>query len=250
MMKKFVMTKKLIALTIMCGAVFAAAHASAEEYGYIFKLNPDVVIPFAETEGVERIASDEPLYAADTLEDVYNFVNADNIEIIAENAPVYLHDAESETYTEPNDPYYSSQWSLPLIKFPKLWNSGYRGDGATVCIIDTGLFTEHPDINSDKVIGTYNMYAAKSEEDASDITVESDEDASGDADETEEDASDADDETEEEICDVTDVTDTSGHGTSVAGIIAAQTNNGIYVSGIADEVEMVIIKAFDSHTLI
>ncbi len=173
----------------------------------------------------------------------------------------------------PNDPYYGYQWSLPLINIPYLWEKEYRGDGATVCIIDTGLFTEHPDINSDKVIYTYNMYAAQSsedtsdnadgtDEDTSDVTAESDEDASGTGSETEDDTSGSGSETEDDtsgsgseteedtsdVTDVTDVTDTSGHGTTVAGIIAAQTNNGEYLAGIADEAELIIIKVFDDHT--
>lgn len=42
----------------------------------------------------------------------------------------------------------------------------------------------------------------------------------------------------------TDVTDTTGHGTAVSGIIAASRDNGIGIAGIADEATIVPLKCF------
>lgn len=42
----------------------------------------------------------------------------------------------------------------------------------------------------------------------------------------------------------TDTGDENGHGTFVAGVIAAQTDNGVGIAGIADGVEIVPLKAF------
>ncbi len=45
---------------------------------------------------------------------------------------------------------------------------------------------------------------------------------------------------------VTDITDQTGHGSLVTGIIAAQSNNGKGIVGISDEVELIELKCFTS----
>ncbi|MCD8180938.1 MAG: S8 family serine peptidase [Firmicutes bacterium] len=105
--------------------------------------------------------------------------------------------------------------------------------------------------NADETEEDTSDNADETEDDTSDVTAQSDEDTSGSDGETEEDTSGSDGETEEDTsstADVTDVTDTSGHGTAVTGIIAAQTDNEQYVAGIADGAELIIIKAFDDQT--
>lgn len=50
-------------------------------------------------------------------------------------------------------------------------------------------------------------------------------------------------------CDNNDnVTDEVGHGTFVAGVIAAQTGNGLGVTGIAPEVDLIPLKCFNART--
>jgi subtilisin family serine protease len=144
--------KKLL-LTASLFIAFSAITASAEE-GYIFQLKSDVVVPLAVTDGVERITSDEPIYTAETLEDIYNFVSEDAIELIAEDVPVYLYDFPEDN---PNDPYFSQQWNLGMINISSVWEKGYRGDGATICVIDSGVSTDNGDIDEDKIIGKYNV---------------------------------------------------------------------------------------------
>lgn len=144
--------KKLL-LTASLFIAFSAVSASAEE-GYIFQLKSDVVVPLAVTDGVERITSDEPIYTADTLEDMYNFVNEDAIELIARDVPVYLYDFPEDN---PNDPYFSYQWNLGMINISPVWKKGYRGDGATICVIDSGLSSDCGDIDDSKIIKKYNV---------------------------------------------------------------------------------------------
>src|SRR5437764_11393558 len=53
-----------------------------------------------------------------------------------------------------NDPLFPRQWGLPLIKAPAAWQHGYRGAGATIAVVDTGVDLSHPDLQAHLVPGT------------------------------------------------------------------------------------------------
>jgi thermitase len=104
----------------------------------------------------------------------------------------------------PNDPYYGSQWNLQKVDGATAWDSA-RGDGATVAVIDTGVWASHPDLSGEVLTG-YDF-------------VSSDNDA----------------------------TDDHGHGTHVAGTIAAVTNNGVGVASIGYHGSILPIKVLNSE---
>lgn len=87
---------------------------------------------------------------------------------------------------------------------PNFWKKGNRGKGIKIAIIDTGCDINHKDIK-DRIVDTRNF-------------------------------------TNENRADKKDVTDYDGHGTHVAGIIAASGNNGGIV-GVAPKAELFILKA-------
>lgn len=131
----------------------------------------------------------------------------------------------------PNDTYYSYQWPLVEsgtviggktyygIGVETAWDSGYTGDGAVVAVIDTGILP-HPDL-AGQVIGQYDFISYTS--------------VSGDGDGRDSDATDEGD----YGCDgPTDYS--SWHGTHVAGTIAAVTNNGAGVAGVAPDAKLII----------
>ncbi len=92
------------------------------------------------------------------------------------------------------------------IKAPDFWNKGYKGRGVTIAIIDTGVEVNHPDLK-DRIIGGRNF-------------------------------------TSEDGGDVNRYNDYNGHGTHVAGIIAASAN-GTGVVGVAPEASLLILKILD-----
>lgn len=108
----------------------------------------------------------------------------------------------------PDDQYYTtgSQWPLSHIQAPSAWDVE-RGDASvTVAVIDTGVDLDHPDL------------AAK-------LDTEHDWDfVGGDA----------------------EAEDDNGHGTHVAGIVAAVTDNTIGVAGAAPEVRILPVKVLSS----
>ncbi len=93
---------------------------------------------------------------------------------------------------------------VKLIGAPKFWNKGKKGIGVTIAIIDTGCDVTHEDLE-DSIVGVRNFTT--------------------------------DDNSKKDI-----VTDYVGHGTHVAGIIAAN-ENGKGIIGVAPKAKLVILKA-------
>ena len=121
----------------------------------------------------------------------------------------------------PSDPLYPKQWALPLIKAPDAWGDGYQGSPAvTVAIIDTG-WVPHPEIAGRVVPGVGYDFI-------------SDPASSADGDGRDGDPTDTGDSTDQS---------SALHGTHVAGIIAASSNNGVGVAGLDWGCRLLIVRA-------
>jgi subtilisin family serine protease len=111
------------------------------------------------------------------------------------------------TSSSPNDPLLGKQWGLDQIKVAGAWSRGALGAGATIAIVDTGVDQNHPDLRDKLLPG---------------VDLVSDETCSPGA------------------------QDLNGHGTHVAGIAAAATNNGIGVAGTAPGAKILPVRVLDS----
>lgn len=105
----------------------------------------------------------------------------------------------------PNDPYFSRQWNYPLMNIPKAWDTGMGSSSVIVAVIDTGINRNHPEFPADRLIILPRSDIVNNDNDPS---------------------------------------DDDGHGTHVAGIIAAKTSNGQGIAGIAPNVKIMPIKVF------
>ena len=109
----------------------------------------------------------------------------------------------------PNDPYYSgNQWGLHStygINAPSAWDYTTGSSDILVGVMDTGIKYSHPDLQNRINISLSENFS---------------EDPNG----------------------TSTFTDTDGHGTSIAGIIGAQTNNNIGMSGVCWDVSLVSLK--------
>ena len=104
--------------------------------------------------------------------------------------------------TAPNDPYYAGkQADLGVMEVPAAWQTTTGSSSVVVAVLDTGMYTAHPDLAGVTVVSPRN-----------------------------------------EIANTTDVTDGHGHGTHVIGEIAAATDNGLGVAGIAPGVSIMPVK--------
>lgn len=171
---------------------------------YIFRYKEDAVMPLSADFEHEHIA--RSFYSSDDETELQRLFEAGVIEYYVPDAEVWLMDDASDPQFINKQKDYEFKWTNAV---GVVNNGRYDGRGVRVGIIDTGLAGGHEDIDYTKVVATR------------DITVEKETDNGA-----------------------FDVTDYQGHGTAVAGVIAAKTNNNIGVSSLAPGVELVIVKAF------
>jgi hypothetical protein len=152
----------------------------------------------------------------------------------------------------PNDPLYATkQWSLwgnfgiGIADGPSGLAKAYQsstGLGVTVAVIDTG-FTNHPDLESQFVSGydfvsNNEMLSGVREENGTAVPYDGDY-----VDESTYGAIGWDD-NPLDPGDWNSTRSSSWHGTNIAGLIAALTNNGIGIAGIAPDAKIQPIRAF------
>lgn len=132
--------------------------------------------------------------------------------------------------SDPNDPLYAQQWHLAATNVPQAWayleSQGLPPGGnrdIVVAVIDTGVDLNHPDLAA-------NLWTNSREIPGNGV----DDDANGYVD----DVHGAD-----MITNSGSPMDDHGHGTHVAGIIAAQANNALGGVGVAYNTQIMALKA-------
>ena len=110
----------------------------------------------------------------------------------------------------PNDPGYTSQWGLPAVKAVGAWDRTHGSTGVVVAVVDSGIDGTHPDL-AGKVVPGYDAVKGTAL-------------APGN-------------------------TDVGGHGTAVAGVIAATPDNGGGLAGLGWHTRVVAVKDGDATPL-
>jgi serine protease len=120
----------------------------------------------------------------------------------------------------PNDSLYPRQWHYPLIHLPQAWDTTTGSADVTVAVIDTGILPNHPDIDNSRLLPGYDFISsATNAGDGNGIDPNPQDPGDGGG-----------------------VRASSFHGTHVAGTIAANTNNGVGVAGIAWQVNIMPLR--------
>lgn len=131
----------------------------------------------------------------------------------------------------PNDPQFASQYGFGTgaggSNATQAWDSGHLGQGTIVAVIDTGI-TSHPDLNANVLSGGYDFVSSTSNNDGN----------GRDAD-----PSDPGDYAGLLQCPLNPLpSNSSWHGTHVAGTVAAVTNNGVGVAGMAHQAKILPVR--------
>lgn len=122
------------------------------------------------------------------------------VKYVEENKRIRLHRA-------PNDPYYSQQWALPVIRAEAAWEVvGTAASPVVVAVVDSGIDNKHDDLIDRIDRRGYNF-----------------------------------------VEDNQDIFDWDGHGTAVSSIIAAQTDNRLGIAGVNGQtpVKILPLKTID-----
>lgn len=125
----------------------------------------------------------------------------------------FLAENDFTPQTAPNDPRLTGQWAYNKLEISKAWNIPVKGGSSSpvlVAILDTGVDMEHEDLQ--KNLDKNRCYDLQTKKKIS---------ASGPG-----------------------RGDDDGHGTLVAGIIAATVNNGLGVAGFSDDVKIFSVDIF------
>ena len=160
------------------------------------------------------------------------------------DAPEFAYVEKSKTYEiefTPNDELYSSQWGLEQINIESAWEHTIGDTSIIIGLIDTGVDFAHPDLQRKFKLNAGEIGLDDNGNDKRYNQI--DDDNNGYVDDyvgwnflTSDDFPNGNN----------NPSDDQGHGTFVAGIIGASTNNSIGVAGVNPNARVFVAKAFDS----
>jgi subtilisin family serine protease/uncharacterized protein YkwD len=116
-------------------------------------------------------------------------------------------DARVQITAEPDDPGYAAKWWWETIRTPEAWDLTTGSEEIVIAVVDTGVDQDHSDL-ADKLVPGQRFYEDGSQDGNTD--------------------------------------DDHGHGTHVAGIAAAISDNGLGVAGTSWGARIMPVKVLDS----
>lgn len=134
--------------------------------------------------------------------------------------PAAAEDSFSDQCAYPNATYPGRPWSLQRVRLDELWSES-RGKGVRVAVIDTGVDVKNPQLKNAVDVKSGRNFLPKGLKDENGDPVDR-----GNENGT---------------------TDTVGHGTKVAGIIAARPADGTGFVGLAPEATIIPIQQNDAE---
>jgi subtilisin family serine protease len=213
------------AITVALGSIgfIASAHAgtyvvTAKGNGFSPKLEQQVeaaggvVTARLPQIGVAIVESDDPAFAsrASTVSGIHSVAKDVTLQFeIPESESVQL-DAANPPNSGDDDGFFDLQWGHAAVDAAGAWNRGFRGKGATVAVLDSGIACAHPDIAPNLLRAESTSFVAN-----------------------------------EGVC--LQRVNAFNHGSHVAGTIASP-DNGIGTIGVAPEAKIIAVKVLSEKT--
>lgn len=122
----------------------------------------------------------------------------------------------------PNDPLYGQQWYIPAVKADSVWQQTTGDTTQVIAILDTGVDWNHPDLKNKIWTNPHPNTTPDANGVVNDIRGW------------------------DYINNDNNPMDDNSHGTHVAGIAAAEANNGIGIAGVNWKAKIMPIKVFQS----
>jgi len=161
-----------------------------------------------------RIVNYEIPEEEDLLELIDEYKSLDGIEWVEPNYIFY-------PASIPSDEYYNRQWNFININMEAAWDVTKGNENVVVAVLDTGIIPEHPDLK-DNLLPGVNFVGGNNSYPIENYSI-----------------------TDTDPTDYTTFAEGGSHGTHVAGIIGALTNNNIGVAGINWDVNILPVKVLN-----
>lgn len=154
------------------------------------------------------------------------------IAVLARNPDVVYAEPDyvAQRIDTPNDPQYGSQWGLTNIGAPTAWDVTTGNVTTTIAIVDSGLDTTHEDLTGKLWVNPGEIPNNGIDDDGNGLI----DDVNG----------------WNFIAGNNDLIDENGHGTEVAGVAAAASNNGKGIAGVCWTCRVMIVKVMQSSGIV
>ncbi|MCL2883766.1 MAG: S8 family serine peptidase, partial [Coriobacteriia bacterium] len=168
---------------------------------------------------------------------IYNVINDDTTNGDATNGVSSSAISPLASSAEANDPLFGSQWNLRLINAPTAWNTSRANHKVIVAVLDTGARLTHVDLKNNLAKDKNGNLLAWDATDGSYSIVDGAFVWTGKP---------------LVQCPAYTISpgkgDPQGHGTIVAGVIAAQTNNSVGIAGVSYNADLLPIRVIAQST--
>lgn len=136
-----------------------------------------------------------------------------NVDFVEHNYKIFAQ-------AKPNDIYYENQWNLSMVNLEAAWDQKKFSNSIKVAVLDSGLIPNHIDLEPNILKGA-NFIGSEINENPADYNIVNN--------------------------DISDENFASSHGTHVAGIIGAVTNNNNGIAGVSWGINILPVKVLDEN---
>ncbi len=135
-------------------------------------------------------------------------------------------DYTAQAILVPNDTYYAQQWGMDKVQAPAAWDSETGSDQVVIALINSGIDLDHPDLAGKAWTNLGEIPGNGVDEDGNGLV----DDVNG----------------WNFVGDDANLGDSNGHGTQVAGVLAATGNNSMGVAGLCWSCKLMVLKVMSA----